>query len=164
MWTLIFFPLIYTLKLHQRLRVSGKLSINESLTQFSLVTQSCLILCNPIWLQQAMLPCPSPTPGTYSNSCYCVSDAVQPFHPLSSPSPPTFTLSQHQGFSNESVLCIRWPKYWSSSFSISPSNEYSGLISFRLTGWLSLQSKGLSRVFSNTTVQKHQFFGTQLSL
>ena len=80
-------------------------------------------------------------------------------------------------FSSKSVLCIRWPKYWSFSFSISPSNEYSGLISFRMD-WLdlfavegtlksllqhhSLQSKGLSRVFSNTTVQKHQFFGAQL--
>ena len=62
-------------------------------------------------------------------------------------------------FSNESVLCIRWLKYWSFSFSISPSNEYTGLISLGLTGWISLQSKGLSRVFSNTTVQKHQFFG-----
>ena len=62
-------------------------------------------------------------------------------------------------FSNESVLCIRWPKYWSFSFSISPSNEYSGL-----TGLISLLSKGLSRVFSNTAVQKHQFFGAQLSL
>ena len=58
-------------------------------------------------------------------------------------------------FSSESVLCIRWPKYWSFSFSISPSNEYSGLISFRTDGWISLLSKGLSRVFSNTTVQKH---------
>ena len=66
--------------------------------------------------------------------------------------------------SSESALCIRWPKYWSFSFSISPSNEYSGLISFRKTGWISLQSKGISRVFSNTTVQKCQFFGTQLSL
>ena len=53
-------------------------------------------------------------------------------------------------FSNESVLCIRWPKYWSFRFSISPSNEYSGLISLGWTGWISLQSKGLSRVFSNT--------------
>ena len=61
-------------------------------------------------------------------------------------------------FSNESVLHIRWPKYWSFSFSISPSNEYSGLISFRM------QCKGLSRVFSNTTVQKHQFFSAQLYL
>ena len=67
-------------------------------------------------------------------------------------------------FSNESVLRIRWPKYWSFSFSINPSNEYSGLISLALSGWISLQSKGVSRVFSNTTVQKHQFFGTQLSL
>ena len=66
-------------------------------------------------------------------------------------------------FSNDSALPIKWPKYWSFSFSISPSNEYSGLISFRLTG-LILQSKGLSRVFSSTTVQKHQFFGAQPSL
>ena len=66
-------------------------------------------------------------------------------------------------FSNESVLHIRWPKYWSFSFSISPSNEYSGLISFRMD-WISLQSKGLSRVFTNTAVQKHQFFSAQLSL
>ena len=63
-------------------------------------------------------------------------------------------------FANESAIHIRWPKYWSFSFSISPSNEHLGLISFRI----SLQSKGLSRVFSNTTVQKHQFFGAQLSL
>ena len=67
-------------------------------------------------------------------------------------------------FSNESALLTRWPKYWSFSFSISPSNDYSGLISFRIDWLISLQSKGLSRVFSNITVQKHQFFGAQLSL
>ena len=67
-------------------------------------------------------------------------------------------------FSNESALHIRWPKYWSFSFSISPSNEYSGPISFRWTGWISLLSKGLSEVFSNTAIQKHQFFSSQLSL
>ena len=61
-------------------------------------------------------------------------------------------------FSNKSVLRIRWPKYW--SLSISPSNEYSGLISFRMDWLISLQSRGLLRVFSNTTVQMHQFFGT----
>ena len=66
-------------------------------------------------------------------------------------------------FSNESALRMRWPKYWSFSFSISPSNEHPGLISFRMDWLISLQSKGLSRVFSNTTVQKLQFFGTQLS-
>ena len=67
-------------------------------------------------------------------------------------------------FSNESVLHIRWPKFWSFSFKISPSNEYSGLTSFTMTGWISLQSKGLSRVFSNTTLLKHPFSGAQLSL
>ena len=67
-------------------------------------------------------------------------------------------------FSNDSALCIRWPKYWSFSFNISPANEHSGLSSLGWTGWMSLQSKGLSRVSSNTTVQKHQFFSTQLSL
>ena len=67
-------------------------------------------------------------------------------------------------FFNELALHIRWPEYWSLNFSISPSNEYSGLISFSID-WLDLmQIKGLSRVFSNTTVQKHQFFGTQPSL
>ena len=67
-------------------------------------------------------------------------------------------------FSNELVLCIRWPKYWIFSFSISPSNEYSGLISFRMDLLDFLTVQGLSRVFSNITVQKHQFFRAQLSL
>ena len=68
-------------------------------------------------------------------------------------------------FSNETALHIRWPKYWSFSFNINPSNEHPGLISFRMD-WLYLLSvsKGLSRVFSNTTVQNHQFFGARLSL
>ena len=68
-------------------------------------------------------------------------------------------------FSSELVLCIRWPKCWCFSFSISPSSEYSGLIYFRVV-WLDLLavSKGLSRVLPNTTVQKHQFFNTQLYL
>ena len=83
----------------------------------------------------------------------------RPLHFLSS------VLPSIRVFSNESVLCIRWPKYWSFSFSISLSNEYSGLISFRMDwlGLLAVQGT-LKRVFSNTTVQKHQFFGTQLSL
>ena len=67
-------------------------------------------------------------------------------------------------FSNELALRIRWSKYWSFSFSIRPSNEYSGLTSLGLTGLIFLLPKGLSRVFSNTTVQKHQFFGPQPSL
>ena len=74
---------------------------------------------------------------------HLVSDDIQPSHPLSSPFPscpqsfPASGLSQHQVFSNESALCIRWPKYWSFSFNISPSNEHSGLISFRMD-WLDL--------------------------
>ena len=67
-------------------------------------------------------------------------------------------------FSNESVLRIRWPKCWSFSFNISPSSEYSGLISLRIDWMISLQSKGLSGDFSNTTVHKKEFFGAQLSL
>ena len=67
-------------------------------------------------------------------------------------------------FSNESALHIRWPQYWSFSFNISPSNEHPDWSPSEWTGWISLQSKGLSRVFYNTTVQKHQFFGAQLSL
>ena len=80
-------------------------------------------------------------------------------HPLLllPPIPPSIRV-----FPNESTLCMRWPKYWSFSFSIIPSKEHSGLKSFRMD-WLDLLAvKGLSRVF-NTTVQKHQFFGTQLS-
>ena len=73
-------------------------------------------------------------------------------HPLLLPS----IVPSIRVFSNELALCIRWPKYWSFSFNISPSNEHPWLISFRMgwTGWISLQSKGLSRVFSNTTVHK----------
>ena len=67
-------------------------------------------------------------------------------------------------FSSESVLHIRWPKYWSFCFSISPSNEYSELISLGLSDLISLLSKGLSRVFSSTAIQKHQVFGAQPSL
>ena len=67
-------------------------------------------------------------------------------------------------FSNESALRNRWLKYWSFSFSICPSSEYSGLISFKMTGLISMESKGFSRVFSSAIAQKHQFFGAQLSL
>ena len=91
-------------------------------------------------------------------SAHWVCDAIQPSHPLFSPSLPAFNLSQHQGlYKWINFFCIRWPKYWRFSFSISPSNEYSGLISFRIDWFDLLQFKALSRVFSNITVQKHQF-------
>ena len=98
-----------------------------------------------------------------------VGDVIQPSHPLSSLSLPTFYLSQHQGLSNESVLCIRWPKYWHFSFIISPSNEYSGLISFRMD-WLDLLAvqrtlKSLLQHHSSkaSILQHLAFFIVQLS-
>ena len=97
-------------------------------------------MSNSLWhhgRQHVRPPWPSPTPGVYSTHVHCVSEAIQPIHPLLSPSAPTFNPSEDQGFLNESILHIKWPKYWSFSFSISPSNEYSGLISFRVD-WLDL--------------------------
>ena len=97
-----------------------------------------------------------------------VGDAIRLSHPLLSNSPPVFNLSQHQGLSNESVLCIRWPKYWSFIFSISASNEYSGLISFRMD-WLALPAvqgtfKSLQHHSSKASIlQRSAFFTVQLS-
>ena len=94
--------------------------------QFSSVTQSCPTLCNPI---NRRPPCPPPTPRFYPNSCplsrWCHPAICSPLL-LLPPIPPSIRV-----FSNESTLRMRWPKYWSFSFSISPSNEYLGLISFR---------------------------------
>ena len=105
--------------------------------QFSSVAQSCLTLCDPMDCSMPGLPVYHQLLELAQTHVHRVGDATQPSHPLSSPSPPAFNLSQHQVFSNESVLRIRWPKYWSFSFSISPSNEYSGLIFFRMD-WLDL--------------------------
>ena len=82
-------------------------------------------------------PVHSQLPELTQTHVHWVSSAIQPSHPLLSPSPPAFNLSQHQGLGNESVLRIRWPKYWSFSFNISPSDGYSGLISFKMD-WLDL--------------------------
>ena len=123
------------------------------------------VVSDSLWpheLQHARPPCLSPTPGVYPNSCplsqWCHLILCRPLLLLPSIFP------NIRVFSNDSALCIRWPKYWSFSFNISPSNEHPGLISLGWTGWISLQSKGLSRVFSNTTVQNHQFFCSQPSL
>ena len=98
--------------------------------QFSLVTQLCPTLCNSMDCIMLGLRVHYQCLEFTETHVHWVGDAIQPSHPLSSPSPPTFHLSQHRVFSNESVLHIRWPKYW--NFSISPSNEYSRLISFRM--------------------------------
>ena len=105
--------------------------------QFSSVTQSCPTLCNPINHSTPGLPVHHQLPEFTQTHVHWVGDAVQPSHPLLStlllpPIPPSIRV-----FSNESTLRMRWPKYWSFSFSISPSNEHPGLISFRMD-WLDL--------------------------
>ena len=131
--------------------------------QFSSVTQSCPTLCDLMNCSTPGLPVHHQLPEFTQTHVHWVGDTIQPSHPrhplLLLPS----IFTSIRIFSNESALCIMYPKYWSFSFNISPSNEHPGLISLGWTGWISLQSKGLSRVFSNTTVQKHQFFGAQLS-
>ena len=105
--------------------ISGEKYIS---VQFSPVTRVRLIVS--LWIAaRPDFPVHHQLPGLTQTH---VSDVIQPSHPLLSPCPPTFHLSQHQVFSNESVLHIKWPKYWSFIFSISPSNEYSGPISFRV--------------------------------
>ena len=134
-----------------------------SFIQYSSVVQSCPTLCGPMNPSTPSLPVHHLLPEFTQTHIHQVGDAMQHLIfcrpllllPLI---PPSIRI-----FSNESTLCMRWPKYWSFSFSIITSKENPGLISFRMDGWISLQSKGLSRVFSNTTVQKHQFFGAQPS-
>ena len=116
------------------------------------VAKWCLIL-HSHGQQYARLPCPV----SWSLLKLMFIESVMPYNHLILCCPLLLLPSVFYGiriFPNELVLCIRWPKYCSLSFSISPSNEYSGLISSGWTGWISLLSKGLSRVF-NTTVQKH---------
>ena len=135
-----------------------------SSVQFSSVYQSCPTLCHLMNCSMPGLPVHHQLPEFTQSHVHPVGDAIQPSHPLSSPSPPAPIPPIIRVFSNESPLHMRWSKYWSFSLSISPSNEHPGLVSVRMD-WLDpLQSKGLSRVFSNTTLQKHQFFSIQLSL
>ena len=130
--------------------------------KFSSVFQPCLTLCDPMDCNMQGL----------SANCWSLHklmsiESVTPSNHLNLRHPPVLLPSIFPSvgvFSDESVLYIRWPKYFHFNFSISLPNEYSGLIPFRMD-WLDLlAAQGLSRVFSNTTVQKHQFFGAQLSL
>ena len=135
-------------------------SAYNKMYQFSSV-QSCLTLCS-------LMDCSMPGLHVHyqilvftQTHVHRVSDAIQPSHPLWSPSPPTLNLSSVRVFSNESVLHIRWPKYWNFSFNISTSNEYSGLISFRMD-WLdptpqfkSINSLTLSFLYSPTLISIH---------
>ena len=105
--------------------------------QFSSVTQSCPTLCDPKECSTPGFPVHHQLMELAQTHVHWVGDAIQPFHPLSSPSPPAFNLSHHQRHFKWVSFCTRWPKYWSWSFNISPSNEHPGLISFRMD-WLDL--------------------------
>ena len=109
----------------------------NGISQFISVSQSCPTLCDPMNRSTPGLPVHHQLLELTQTHAHRVGDAIQPSLPLSSPSPPTFNLSSIRVFFNESVLHIWWPKYWSFSFSISTSNEYSGLISFRID-WFDL--------------------------
>ena len=100
---------------------------------------SCSVMSNSLLMNCSTpgLPVHRQLPEFAQTHVHWIGDAIQPSHPLLSPSPSAFNLSQHQGLLNESVFHIRWPKYWRWSFSISSSNVYSGLISFRMD-WLDL--------------------------
>ena len=106
--------------------------LKVSLFVVHLVVQLCLTLCDPMDCSTPGFPVLHHLPEFVQTHVHWVNDAIQPSHPLLPPSPPAFNLSQHQVFSNERALHTRWPKYWGFSLSISPSNEYSGLISFRM--------------------------------
>ena len=127
----------------------------------SSVAQFSLTFSDPMDCSTADFPVHHQLPDLAQTHIHWISDAIQPSHPLSSPSPTAFNLSQHQGIFQ-----------WVSSLATSGGQSSASVLPMKiqhwfplwLTGLISLQSKGLSRVFSNTTVQKHQFFGVQLSL
>ena len=132
---------------------------------FSSVAKSHLTLCNPMDYSPPGSPCPLPSPEACSNSCpssrWCHPTILILCHPfLLLPS----IFPSIRIFSNESVLCIKWPKFGVSASTLVLSMNIQDWFPLGWTGWISLQSKGLSRVFSNTTVQKHQSLGTQPSL
>ena len=111
-------------QIHNFILLIGIFSSDQSL--------SCVQLCNPMNCSTPGLPVHHQLLEFTQTHVHWASGAMQQSHPLSSPSSPAFNLSQHQVFSNDSVLHFRWSKYWSFSFSISPSNEHSGFISIRM--------------------------------
>ena len=146
---------------------SGMYQMRHSLSsvQFSSVAQSCPTLCDPMKRSIPGLPVHHQLPEFTQTHVHRVSDAIQPSHPLPSPSPPAFDYSQPQGL-------FKWMSQFftsggqstgvSASASFRPKKSQ-GWSPSKWTGWISLQSKGLSRVFSNTMVQKYQFFGAHPS-
>jgi len=129
----------------------------------SVQTLSHVRLFGPHRLQHTRLHCLSSTPKLAETHVHQVGDAIQPSHPLSSPSPPAFNLSSGSFQMNQPFTSGGQSIGVSASTSVPPMN-IQDWFPLGTTGWISLQSKGLSRVFSNTRIQRHQFFGAQLSL
>ena len=127
----------------------------------SSVAQSCPTLCGPMDCSMPGLPVHYQLPELTQTHVHRVSDAIQPSHPLSAPSPLVLNPSQHQSFPMSQLFAWGGQSIGVSASALPMNTQDWSLL--RWTGWISLQSKGLSRVFSNTTVQKHQFFGAQLS-
>ena len=109
------------------------------------VAQSCQTLCNPMDSIRPGLSVPQHLPKFAHVHVHCIGFTIQLSHLLMFPSPSALNLSQHWGFSSESAVCIKWPKYWSFSFRISPSNEYSGLISLKIDWFDLLDVQGTLR-------------------
>ena len=140
--------------------------VQFSSVQFSWVAQSCPTLWDPMDCSMPGLPVYHQLPEPTQTHVHWVGDAIQPSHPLSSPSPPALNPSQHQGLFQWVSSSHEVAKYWSFSFSISPSNEYSiSWFPLGWTGWISLQSKGLLQHHSSkASILKHSaFFVVQLS-
>ena len=142
-------------------------AISHALIHFS-VQFSRSVMCDSLQLsgwQHARPPCPSQLLKPTQTHVHRVSDAIQPSHPLSSPSPSAFNLSQHQGLFKWVSSSHQMPKVLEFQLQASVlSMNIQDLFALGWTGWISLQFKGLSKVFSNITVQKYQFFSAQLSL
>ena len=156
---------IYTIDIQSQFTVKCRKIYSISLVQFSSVVQSCPTLCDPMNHSTPGLPVHQQLPEFTQTHVHWVGDAVQPSYPLSSPSPPAPNTSQYQGLfqwvnsaSGGQTIGV-WTIGALASVLPMSAQDWSSL---EWTGWISLQSKGLSRVFSNTTVQKHQCSGTQL--
>ena len=144
-------------------QMKGYLLFFVSLYQFSSADQSCPTLCDPMNCSTPGLPVHHQLPEFTQTHVHRVSDAIQPSHPLLSPSPLALNPSQHQSLLKSQLFTWGGQRTGVSALaSFLPKNTL-GWSPSEWTSWISLQSKGLSRVFSNTTVQKHQFFSAQLS-
>ena len=168
MLLIFYIDFLYTLRLcflmsHPSIYLLHTVLVASVSVQFNLVTQLCLTLFDLMDCSMQGFAVHHQLPELTQTHVHWVSDAIQASHPLSSHSPPAYNLSQHQGLFRwvSSSHQVEESIVVSASAALLPVN-IQDWFPWGLTGWISLQSKGLSRVFSNTTVQKHQFFGAQL--